>query len=335
MEATKLSTYDARETFKTYEALAKAMLDAWAVVDESGRVVKANQLFSLLTGMKGKAIIKANSFDECLSLNLNEKPFGIQNILRVGTVSRYDEVSGKSKDHENLVLVIGYYPFLDDQGTTYGGFLLIRDVTAEAGLQGKFTEKSKLSITDKLTGLYNRVHFDAVLPKLIADSKNAPEDSTERNLTVVMFDIDKFKSVNDTYGHQCGDHIIAECGKLMKNSFRKTDIVCRYGGEEFLVLLPGCDLLTGAKIADKIRSKLQNTEISWQNQTIPTTMSGGVSQLDLESGESGEKLVSRADEALYQAKENGRNRIFVDLGNNKSQFTKEADITVDVTKIRV
>lgn len=273
MEATKIDTYDVKATFKHFEGMAKAMLDAWAVVDAEGRVVKSNALFQQVTGMKGKAIIKADSFDDCIKLQYEGKPFPIKEMLQNNAApTRFDEVGGSSSAFEELILLVGYCPFVGDTGEPYGAFLLIRDVTAEAGLQGKMNEKSKLSITDKLTGLYNRAHFESVMPKLIQMAKDSEEGSVDKNLTVIMFDIDKFKSVNDTYGHQAGDLIIAKVAGMMSENFRKSDIVCRYGGEEFLVILPGCDAEAAAKSAEKVRDVIQKGTYEWEGTEIPNSI---------------------------------------------------------------
>lgn len=333
MEATKIDTYDVKETFKQFEGMAKAMLDAWAVVDAEGKVVKSNALFQQVTGMKGKAIIKADSFDECLKLQYEGSPYSIKDLLKTTTPTRLDEVGGSSSAFEELILLLGYYPFMGDTDVPYGAFILIRDVTAEAGLQGKFKEKSKLSITDKLTGLYNRAHFETVMPKLIEMAKEAEDGTNDKNLTVIMFDIDKFKSVNDTYGHQAGDLIIAQVAKIMADNFRKSDIVCRYGGEEFLVILPGCDTEAAAKSAEKVRDAVQKGTYVWEGTEIPNSISAGVAQINLDT-EDGEKVIARADLGLYEAKETGRNRVIIHTPEGMTTFTKEEDILVNVMLTR-
>ena len=333
MEATKIDTYDAKDTFKQFEGIAKAMLDAWAVVDANGRVVKSNALFQQVTGMKGKAIIKADSFDSCLKFEMDGEPYSIKDLLKTTTPTRLDEVGGSSEAFEELILLVGYYPFMGDTDQPYGAFILIRDVTAEAGLQGKYKQKSKLSITDKLTGLYNRAHFDTVMPKLIQMAKDAEEGSADSHLTVIMFDIDKFKSVNDTYGHQAGDLIIAKVASIMAENFRKSDIVCRYGGEEFLVILPSCDAETAAKSAEKVRDMIQKGTYVWDGTEIPNSISAGVAQVNLTT-EDGEATIARADLGLYEAKETGRNRVIIHRPEGMTTFTKEEDILVNVMETR-
>lgn len=316
MGAKKLMTYDVKETFKQYEGIAKAMLDAWVVVDENGKVIKSNALFQQVTGMKGKAIIRSASFDACLSLNLQGQSYSILDLLKTNIPTRIDEISGNSIAFESLILVLGYYPFLNDAGNPYGAFILIRDVTAEAGLQGKFTEKSKQSITDKLTGLYNRAHFESVLPRLIQNAQQAEPGAVDSELSFIIFDIDFFKKVNDQYGHQAGDMILSEVATIMRKSFRKIDIVCRYGGEEFLVILPGCNLHSAANLAEELRIRVEKQDYSWSGVDFRITISAGVAQIDPKK-ETMEATFGRADQGLYEAKKTGRNKVITSSQDGK------------------
>jgi diguanylate cyclase (GGDEF)-like protein len=125
-------------------------------------------------------------------------------------------------------------------------------------------------------------------------------------LAGIMFDIDKFKQINDNYGHVCGDLVIEEIGALMRRSLRKYDHAGRYGGEEFFIILPNT---TGAQAygwAERFRDSLAALEISFGGKIVPVTASLGVAQFRI--GENREAWVSRADKAMYLAKEGGRNR---------------------------
>lgn len=161
------------------------------------------------------------------------------------------------------------------------------------------------SITDPLTKLYNRRYFSEISNNMF---KIAFREKTA--LSVIMLDIDKFKNINDTYGHSIGDRVLIKLAKTLIRVQRKSDITCRYGGEEFIILLPLTNL-EGAKIfAEEIRKKVESIvmEIT-ESQTLKFTISLGVSQINLDNDNNVEILINRADEALYKAKNGGRNKV--------------------------
>ena len=300
------------EQFKFFENFSRAMLDAYAVVDETGRVVKSNQLFAQLVGQKAKQILKTESIDELISLQIDGLPLSIKSLLTNLTPTRLDEVSGSTAEKSDLNLIIGIYPFLNsdnpDNPSCCGAFLLIRDATAEAALQGKYKDKARKSITDPLTGLFNRNHFEEYLPNQLKTLTGMQENSDQRKISVIMCDIDHFKKVNDVYGHPAGDYVIKTVAEIMQKCFRKTDVICRYGGEEFLVILPATPT-EGALIAsEKMRKSINENKFNFDGKIIPVSISCGVARINI-GNEDGAKAIARADEALYNAKRTGRNRV--------------------------
>ncbi len=159
-----------------------------------------------------------------------------------------------------------------------------------------------MATTDKLTGLYNRQALDLLVNPILLDQSRKPE-----NLSLLLLDIDHFKEINDTYGHLAGDAVLKNLARLITSRLRKTDIICRWGGEEFLMLLKGCTLDTASNMAEELRLAVINNPTSSQNQTLPITVSIGVAQYQPE--DTRDKLIGKADRALYQAKANGRNRV--------------------------
>jgi diguanylate cyclase (GGDEF)-like protein len=125
-------------------------------------------------------------------------------------------------------------------------------------------------------------------------------------MSLIMFDLDHFKEVNDRYGHLCGDAVLAAVGVRMRDVLRGSDLKCRYGGEEFLVLLPETPLEGAKRVADTLRRELADLPIHWKDETLSITASFGVS-VALPSEIDCEAVISRADAALYRAKEQGRN----------------------------
>lgn len=155
---------------------------------------------------------------------------------------------------------------------------------------------------DSLTGLKNRSTIVEILQ--IEMSRN---DRQNGGLGLVMLDLDKFKAVNDTYGHAAGDVVLKECAKRMSSSIRQYDSIGRYGGEEFLLVLPGCDEACTLAQAQRMLHMIGNEPIEIEGRQLLVTASMGATiQL---SGLSADKLIHIADEALYRAKHNGRNRV--------------------------
>lgn len=160
----------------------------------------------------------------------------------------------------------------------------------------------KLAITDKLTGVFNRRAFDLFMGQIMKEGRREKE-----GLSLVLFDIDHFKLVNDQYGHLAGDQTIVEIIKVVKASIRESDIICRWGGEEFLLILRGCDQENGLRMAENIRRKIENHTTLYNDRKIKVTVSFGVAEF--QEGEETDTLINRADKALYKAKGGGRNRV--------------------------
>jgi len=129
------------------------------------------------------------------------------------------------------------------------------------------------------------------------------------NYSVVLFDLDHFKSVNDTYGHDAGDMILASFAKMLRRYSRELDIVGRWGGEEFMVILPKTDREGAYRFAQKLREVAEKSKFLYRGRRIPVTVSGGVA--DRVSYPDVESMLKAADEKLYMAKEGGRNRVVV------------------------
>ena len=167
-------------------------------------------------------------------------------------------------------------------------------------------ELRKLSTLDPLTGLFNRRHFMAELEK---EFRRAQRYDTP--LSFVMIDIDHFKKLNDTYGHQAGDDVLRELGALLRREIRDTDVPGRYGGEEFCVLLPQTPVDGAAEFAERFRRAVEGHVFPAQGRTLRITASLGVAWCPAEGVERAQDLIEKADGALYQAKREGRNRVVV------------------------
>jgi diguanylate cyclase (GGDEF)-like protein len=199
-----------------------------------------------------------------------------------------------------------YYEFrktqLKDRRQIVGSVFFIQDVTSQKEL---FLTMKDMATYDPLTKLFNR-------RKLFEESEKELLRSRRygRKISVLMADVDDFKHINDSYGHQAGDEILRKTAEICKERLRATDIIGRYGGEEFMMLLPDADMQNACSIAEEIRRHIETTVIQYKDATITTTLSIGVSTaLDLSSDVSLEMLIHDADVALYQAKAEGKNRV--------------------------
>ncbi|MEA9976831.1 MULTISPECIES: diguanylate cyclase [unclassified Pseudomonas] len=185
--------------------------------------------------------------------------------------------------------------------------LVIYDVTDVAThahqLQAANRQLQLLSSTDRLTGLYNRGHWEESLK--LEYARHCRYDTP---MTLVMFDIDHFKRVNDTYGHQAGDKVIQCMSETVLEHIRDVDIAGRYGGEEFAVLLPGTTKAGGMVFAERLREAVEAQEVVHDGKSIRCTISLGVADLSKPAPEY-KQLIEWADQALYVSKEGGRNRV--------------------------
>jgi len=169
----------------------------------------------------------------------------------------------------------------------------------------RFPKLQELALRDGLTGLLNRRYWESCLEREFARHQRY-----DNPVSLVIFDIDHFKRVNDTYGHQTGDEVIRETARITSQLVRETDFAGRYGGEEFVVLLPGTTLDGAAQFAERLRSTIERQQIDYQGSPLTFTISLGVATLaDDMAGY--QALLERADKALYQSKEGGRNRVTV------------------------
>lgn len=162
----------------------------------------------------------------------------------------------------------------------------------------------KLSITDGLTELFNHRHVHELLRDEFERSRR-----TEEPLGVAMIDLDKFKNVNDTYGHPTGDVILYETARILTDTAREIDMVGRYGGEEFIAILPNTTEEEAARFAERVRTAVEGHVYRDEDSEIRMTCSSGVASFPMDAVSTPEALLKEADEALYVAKETGRNRV--------------------------
>ncbi|MEO8006516.1 MAG: sensor domain-containing diguanylate cyclase [Betaproteobacteria bacterium] len=178
--------------------------------------------------------------------------------------------------------------------------LIVRDITDKR--EASEARRKDLSC-DFLTGIANRRTFFEAAELELERRKRSP-----REISLILFDIDHFKHVNDTYGHPAGDAVLCHLANLLTFTFRQVDVVARFGGEEFAILLPSTNLQSAAGVADRLRRAVESKPVTTDGVSISYTLSGGVAAMD-DSMVGLDALIQHADRALYAAKAAGRNRI--------------------------
>jgi diguanylate cyclase (GGDEF)-like protein len=208
--------------------------------------------------------------------------------------------------------------FLNDEATGSGKIELAKEDMIKLGSTilkflpaGQLETLYHINLTnaasmDKLTGLYNRKYISEVLEVEFKRAK-----ALHSNFSLVLFDIDNFKKINDTHGHDCGDYVLTTLGGQVKASgLRERDLAGRYGGEEFIVVLTNSSSQQAADVAERIRKRIEHHEFVYEGTRVPVTVSLGVATIrkDLPLGTD---LYKEADKALYESKKNGKNRVTV------------------------
>jgi len=211
--------------------------------------------------------------------------------LQTGT-SWHGEIKNRRKDGSTYWVDTIIMPRYDDADRLIGYMAIRNDITDKKRIE-------ELSVTDQLTGLYNRLKLDELFALYLSLAKRH-----RSAFSIALLDIDKFKSINDTYGHQVGDIVLQELSSVLKSRIRKEDALGRWGGEEFLILLPQCDLAAAYALAEKLRALVERHALS---RVGSKTVSFGVATFHI--GDDEKSMVARADEALYRAKAHGRNRV--------------------------
>jgi two-component system, cell cycle response regulator len=232
-----------------------------------------------------------DGFDLCMDLKANPDTMDVPIIFLTGATSTADKIRGLELGATDYVTK----PFDPAELRARVGATLRNRHLLEL--------LSKRAMIDGLTELWNRTYLDAQLSIELAAARRSGQP-----LSCIMADVDRFKSINDTYGHSFGDDVIRKTAAVFKQYCREEDIVCRYGGEEFTILLPNTTVQNAAELAERLRVALAAEQFSYHNAPVSITCSFGVANLGEQIPPS---LIELADEALYRAKHSGRNRVEV------------------------
>ena len=304
-----------------YQHLVGSINDGVIFTDSEGTIVQWNDRMRSLTGIAPAAIIGKSWSNECVRLrernsSRSDGPSLIQESFAVGaTVGRQMYIEQPGNDPTPVFAAAT--PVCSPQGGTLGAVIIIRDMTEKADLKKQLESLTQKSTRDALTGVFNRSHFNEMLAQC-----NRIACSGGDTFSLIICDIDHFKSVNDVHGHPAGDEALISFAKILSAHSRDIDLVARYGGEEFLLLAPKCDNATAANRAEAIRVALEATPLPSLGG-LAITASFGVTEF--QSGDTPESVLSRADRALLKAKDNGRNRV-IQLGSGSKAVTVQPSI---------
>lgn len=200
-------------------------------------------------------------------------------------------------------------------------------------LEQEIVELSKLVSTDSLTGLSNYRHFKQALDQEMERSQRSLQPTT-----LIMLDIDHFKAVNDQWGHEIGNQAIKMVSHCIISGVRKFDITCRYGGEEFAIILPGSDSHTSIRVAERIRQTIESRVLTvtadGQEKSLKLTVSCGLSFYQGNQEISASTLISNADKQLYRAKSQGRNQCCYELPETSEQQVSAAEKSALFTSLK-
>ncbi len=288
------STYDGlRREQDKLTTIIRSAGEGIVLTDGDGRVVLVNPAAERLLG-KPAAQIASEGLERIL-----DDPEQMHSWLE-----RSDTEGPVTVAFRDRVLQVFASTIHASEGHVVGSAALLRDVTEEKRLE---EELRRLSTTDGLTGLFNRRHLDATL-----ETEWHRALRTHEPLSVLMFDVDHFKKFNDTHGHDQGDRVLQAVAELFRDSLRRHDIACRYGGEEFFGILPATPSTGAMAVAERLRLAIESAEVDGLRVTVSI---GVACAPEMRAGNAPE-LVELADAALYQAKRNGRNQVRLSGGKD-------------------
>jgi diguanylate cyclase (GGDEF)-like protein/PAS domain S-box-containing protein len=306
-----------------FDALAEGVV----VLDTKGRVMMANKAFQKLHAdaaqvRPGVALSSVAWLASGLQRDLQDHPWARALSERKGNTGHTLQVAAGSEHPRQLV--VNCAPIADPSGEVRGCIATFDDITelhrsneqlraamgelsaSKTEIERKNEDLFRLATRDPMTGCLNRRAFLEAFEPLLAE---AAKQYT--SLSCLMLDIDHFKSVNDTHGHTVGDRVIQEFAKKLQQAARATDLVCRYGGEEFVIVVPGLNATETLAFGERLRERIER-ECGQGVREVPglrVTVSVGVHSLSTAATESAHDMMNFADQALYEAKRSGRNRV--------------------------
>lgn len=283
------------------------------ILDKELKVYKWNRWMEIHSSIPAEDIIDSSIFDLFPDLNNAKFKRNCKSVFKFGNLCFFSQklhhylfpfplTAYFGGEFEFMQQSCAMGPLRDENNEVQFLYIYVQDVTEVAVYEHKLLE---MNTKDSLTGVYNRRFLDS---KLKDEFERHKRYSGE--FSIIMLDIDYFKKINDDYGHQCGDYILKSFSSRIASLIRNVDSLARFGGEEFVCLLPQTSLIFAEKIAERFRTVIMEQEHNYEGRIIKITISLGISGLN-DQITSPNELMKKADEALYRAKENGRNRVEV------------------------
>jgi diguanylate cyclase (GGDEF)-like protein/PAS domain S-box-containing protein len=303
---------------KRFRALIEHSTDAISLIDSSAHVIYESPSVEKLTGYSAEERIGKNGLDLIYPEDLAHIQGTMSRVLsqpnciesaqfrsvrKNGTVWWTEGTAINLLNEPSVQAVVINYRDITERKNSEKA---LKDANEELNshlseIEKLQTELREQALRDPLTGLYNRRHLADAMERELARVKRE-----RRSMSVIVMDIDHFKKINDNFGHQIGDKFLIQISNLIASHARSSDIACRYGGEEFLLVIPGATLTTALKRAEAIRSQCADIRITVGKKHLKVTLSLGVATFP-KHGKGAEEIVIKADHAMYKAKRAGRN----------------------------
>lgn len=290
-----------------YKSIFESLQDGVYFVDLDRRITYWNKAAERISGYSEKEVIGSRCMDNIL-IHIDERGETLCKGLCPLAASMKDgnarqaEVYLHHKRGHRVPVSVRATPLKDKVGNIIGGVELFSDISSKKALQDKIKELEKLALIDGLTGLSNRKHIEGELNARFHEKKRYGLD-----FGILFMDIDRFKEVNDTFGHAGGDAALKTVSETFKASTRSYDLVGRWGGEEFVGIIRNVDYQLLGKVGERFRMLVEKTRIENSHTPFSVTISVGATlAIDEDTPES---VIERADEYLYESKKNGRNRL--------------------------
>jgi diguanylate cyclase (GGDEF)-like protein/PAS domain S-box-containing protein len=297
-----------RRSERFLNTIFESINDPFNIIDSDYRIIKANESYAKMRGKTIKQLIGKRCYEVFKNRKSICEGCSVKVTFETGEPHTKEKLASYIGDSK-IWLEIYTYPIFDEMRRVVSVIEYTRDITQRKKTEGErdilVNRLQYLSRTDDLTKLLNRRALIERLGEEIRRTRRYKSD-----LALIISDIDYFKEINDTYGHDVGDKVLKIISSLIKNQLRQTDIIGRYGGDEFLLILPETSIKGAREIADRIHSAVEEFifHIGYK-RPIKTTVSLGVAQFNIEK-EDINGLIKRADNALYIAKGKGRNRVY-------------------------
>ncbi|MFT5525130.1 MAG: diguanylate cyclase (GGDEF)-like protein/PAS domain S-box-containing protein [Pirellulaceae bacterium] len=298
-----------------HERLFDSMYDGVICVDTQMRILRWNRAAERLTGLSCSSVMMQCWEPTMVKLHddqqrpVDNSQCPLANVVSSGiqTLNRFSMIDRQGNERSVNAHLI---PVVGKEGMCHGAAFLFHDATTEVAMEEQVVTLYKKATCDALTQCANRAEFDRQIQEFTARYEDTGEP-----FSLIICDVDHFKLVNDTFGHQAGDDTLISFSALLRRCSRDNDLVARYGGEEFVLLCPQCDIVEATAKAELIRQQLASTI---QPQLAGKSIKASFGVTEVQPGDTPESILRRSDRALYQAKEGGRNRV-VQLGVGASE----------------